>query len=320
MTQLLALPLPLPMDAADTSLWGKLFDFSDYGQLVALLSNSIMAGAVLSVVGGLIAVFVMQRDMALAVHGISELSFSGGAAGLLFGIGVVQGALVGSLVAAALIGIMGSKARDRNSIIAVLMPFGLGLGILFLSLAPGRTANKFGLLTGQIVAIDDPRLETLTIISVIVTIGLVAIWRPLTFASMDPDVAEARGVPTRFLSFAFMMLLGLSVAVSVQIVGALLVLSILVTPAAAAMRLSSSPVVVPLLSVLFAFVSLVGGIMLSLGASVPVSPYVTTISFLIYLIANGVWHLRNARQRRAVAATEAAEIARREAEASASAH
>jgi len=308
------------MDAADTSLWGKLFDFSDYGQLVALLSNSIMAGAVLSVVGGLIAVFVMQRDMAFAVHGISELSFSGGAAGLLFGIGVVQGALVGSLVAAALIGIMGSKARDRNSIIAVLMPFGLGLGILFLSLAPGRTANKFGLLTGQIVAIDDPRLETLTIISVIVTIGLVAIWRPLTFASMDPDVAEARGVPTRFLSFAFMMLLGLSVAVSVQIVGALLVLSILVTPAAAAMRLSSSPVVVPLLSVLFAFVSLVGGIMLSLGASVPVSPYVTTISFLIYLIANGVWHLRNARQRRAVAATEAAEIARREAEASASAH
>ncbi|WP_312349993.1 metal ABC transporter permease [Actinomyces sp.] len=318
MTQLLA--LPLPMDAADTSLWGKLFDFSDYGQLVALLSNSIMAGAVLSVVGGLIAVFVMQRDMAFAVHGISELSFSGGAAGLLFGIGVVQGALVGSLVAAALIGIMGSKARDRNSIIAVLMPFGLGLGILFLSLAPGRTANKFGLLTGQIVAIDDPRLETLTIISVIVTIGLVAIWRPLTFASMDPDVAEARGVPTRFLSFAFMMLLGLSVAVSVQIVGALLVLSILVTPAAAAMRLSSSPVVVPLLSVLFAFISLVGGIMLSLGASVPVSPYVTTISFLIYLIANGVWHLRNARQRRAVAATEAAEIARREAEASASAH
>lgn len=315
-----ALALPLPMDSTDTSLWNKLFDFSDYGQLVALLTNSILAGAVLSVVGGLIAVFVMQRDMAFAVHGISELSFSGGAAGLLFGIGVVKGALVGSLIAAALIGLMGSKARDRNSIIAVLMPFGLGLGILFLSLAPGRTANKFGLLTGQIVAIDDPRLDALTIISVIVTLGLLAIWRPLTFASMDPDVAEARGVPTRFLSLAFMMLLGLAVAVSVQIVGALLVLSILVTPAAAAMRLSSSPVVVPLLSVLFAFISLVGGIMLSLGASVPVSPYVTTISFLIYLVANGVWLLRNARQRRAVAATEAAEIARREAEGAPATH
>ncbi|MDN6428921.1 MAG: metal ABC transporter permease [Propionibacterium sp.] len=311
MTPLLAL-LPLPLDTSDLSLWQKLFNFSDYAQLVSLLRNSIMAGAVLSVVGGLISVFVMQRDMAFAVHGISELSFSGGAAGLLFGIGVVNGALAGSILAAALIGIMGSRARDRNSIIAVLMPFGLGLGILFLSLAPGRTANKFGLLTGQIVAIDDPRLDALTIISIIVTLGLLVIWRPLNFASVDPDVAEARGVPTRALSLVFMLLLGLAVAVSVQIVGALLVLSILVTPAAAAMRLSSSPVVVPLLSVLFAFISLVGGILLSLGAAVPVSPYVTTISFLIYLLANATWHVRRARQRRAVADTEADEIARRQ--------
>lgn len=295
------LPLLLAADSADTSLWKSLFNFSDYGQLVALLHNSIIAGAVLSLVGGLIAVFVTQRDMAFAVHGISELSFSGGAAGLLFGVGVVNGALAGSLLAAALIGLMGSKARQRNSIIAILMPFGMGLGILFLSLAPGRTANKFGLLTGQIVAVDDPRLGSLVVISVIVTIGLLTIWRPLMFSSVDPEVAEARGVPIRTLSLVFMLLLGLAVAVSVQIVGALLVLSILVTPAAAAQKLSSSPVVVPLLSVLFAFVSLVGGIMLALGASVPISPYVTTISFLIYLVAAGVERLRIAREHRAIA-------------------
>ncbi len=295
------LPLLLAADSSDTSLWKSLFNFSDYGQLVSLLHNSIIAGAVLSVVGGLIAVFVTQRDMAFAVHGISELSFSGGAAGLLFGVGVVNGALAGSLLAAALIGLMGSKARQRNSIIAILMPFGMGLGILFLSLAPGRTANKFGLLTGQIVAIDDPRLGSLVVISVIVTIGLLTIWRPLMFSSVDPEVAEARGVPIRTLSLVFMLLLGLAVAVSVQIVGALLVLSILVTPAAAAQKLSSSPVVVPLLSVLFAFVSLVGGIMLALGASVPISPYVTTISFLIYLVAAGVERMRVAREHRAIA-------------------
>lgn len=298
------LPLLLAADSSDDSVWKSLFDFSDYAQLVALLQNSIIAGAVLSVVGGLIGVFVMQRDMAFAVHGISELSFSGGAAGLLFGIGVVNGALAGSLVAAALIGLMGSRARQRNSIIAILMPFGMGLGILFLSLAPGRTANKFGLLTGQIVAIDDPRLGSLVVISVIVTIGLLFIWRPLMFSSVDPEVAEARGVPVRTLSLVFMLLLGLAVAVSVQIVGALLVLSVLVTPAAAAQKLSSSPVVVPLLSVLFAFVSLVGGIMLALGASVPISPYVTTISFLIYLLAAGVERVRIAREHRAIADAE----------------
>ena len=98
----------------------------------------------------------------------------------------------------------------------------------------------------------------------------------------------------RGLSIFFMLLLGLAVAVSVQIVGSLLVLSILVTPAAAALRLSSSPVVVPLLSMLFAVVSLVGGIMLALGGSIPISPYVTTISFAIYVVCRlvAVWKTR----------------------------
>ncbi len=107
--------------------------------------------------------------------------------------------------------------------------------------------------------------------------------RPLTFASVDEDVARARGVPVATLSMVFMVLLGLATAVSIQIVGALLVLALLVTPAAAAMRVTSSPLLTPILSVIFAVVSVVGGILLSLGGTLPVSPYVTTISFLIYL-------------------------------------
>jgi zinc/manganese transport system permease protein len=270
------------IDWAD--LWSQVFNFADYGELLVLLQNSIIAGAVLGIVGGLIGVFVMSRDMAFAVHGISELSFAGASAGLLFGVGVVEGSLVGSLAAALLIGFLGAKSRDRNSIIAVLMPFGLGLGILCLALYPGRSANKFGLLTGQIVAVDDPRLNSLIAISIVVVIGLLIVWRPLTFASVDADVAAARGVPVGVLSIVFMLLLGLAVAVSVQVVGSLLVLSILVTPAAAALRVSSSPIVVPLLSMAFAVLSLVGGIMLALGGSVPISPYVTTISFTIYVV------------------------------------
>ena len=283
-----------------TDWWSQLFDFSDYGELLVLLQNSILAGAVLGIVGGLIGVFVMSRDLAFAVHGISELSFAGAAAGLLLGVGVVEGSIVGSIIAAAVIGLLGSRARDRNSITAVLMPFGLGLGILCLALYPGRTANKFGLLTGQIVAVDDPKLNSLALISLIVVVGLFIIWRPLTFASVDADVAAARGVPVRALSLVFMLLLGLAVAVSVQVVGALLVLSVLVTPAAAALRVSSSPVVVPVLSTAFALVSLVGGILLALGSSVPISPYVTTISFLIYLVCrvSSVRRSRRARSRR----------------------
>jgi len=285
-----------------TDWWTQLFDFSDYGALLALLHNSILAGAVLGIAGGLIGVFVMTRDLAFAVHGISELSFAGAAAGLLFGIGVVEGSILGSIIAALIIGLLGARARERNSITAVLMPFGLGLGILCLALYPGRASTKFGLLTGQIVAVDDPKLGALAVVSGIVVLGLLIMWRPLSFASLDPEVAAARGVPVRGLSIVFMLLLGLAVAASIQIVGALLVLSILVTPAAAALRISSSPLWVPLLSMAFALLSLVGGIMLALGSSVPISPYVTTISFLIYVVCRLAGRRR--RDRRTLDRTE----------------
>ena len=282
--------------------WGAIFDFRDYGALLVLLQNSVIAGAVLGLVGGLIGVFVMRRDMAFAVHGISELGFAGAATGLLTGVGVVAGAVGGSLVAAALIGLLGARARERNSIIAVLMPFGLGLGILSLALYTGPAANRFGLLTGQIVAVDDPRLGALLVICAVVLAGLIVLWRPLGFASLDAEVAIARGVPVRALSLAFMLLLGLAVAVSVQIVGALLVLAILVTPAAAALRLTASPVWLPVLSATFATVSLVGGILLALGAAIPISPYVTTISFLIYAVARVLERARRRGRRRRLAA------------------
>ena len=230
----------------------------------------------------------MQRDMAFAVHGISELSFAGAAAALLLGVNVVAGSIVGSLIAAALIGVLGAKARDRNSIIGVLMPFGLGLGILFLALYPGRSGNKFGLLTGQIISVDLPQLGLLLGISIVVLVALLVVWRPLTFDSLDPEVASARGVPGRALSIVFMTLLGLTVAVSVQVIGALLVLALLVTPAAAALRVSASPVLVPVLSMVFGLVSAVGGILLALGGSLPISPYITTISFVIYLVCRVV--------------------------------
>ncbi|MFS0734651.1 metal ABC transporter permease [Microbacterium sp. 1P10UB] len=257
---------------------------ADYGDILALVANSVVAGAVLGLVGGLIGVFVLQRDMAFAVHGISELSFAGAAAALLLGADVVTGSIVGSVLAAALIGWLGARARDRNSIIGVLMPFGLGLGILFLSLYPGRSANRFSLLTGQIVSVQSSQLNWLIAISAVVLVGILLIWRPLRFDSLDPQSAAARGVPTTLVSLIFMLLLGLIVAVSVHIIGALLVMALVVTPAAAAMRVASGPLSVPLLATAFGFVSAVGGILLAIMGTLPVSPYITTISFVIYLV------------------------------------
>ncbi|MFM2019549.1 MAG: hypothetical protein RL718_130 [Actinomycetota bacterium] len=272
--------------------WSLVFNFSDYDKLLPLVTNSLIAGALLALIGGLVGVFVMTRELSFAVHGIAELSFAGAAIFLLVGLDVVYGSVFGSLIAAAIIAFLGDRAKDRNSIVAVLMPFGLGIGILALSLYPGRAANKFGLLTGQIVAVDDPKLASMIVMTVVVLVSMLLIWRPLSFASLDAEVAAARGVRVKLLGVVFVILLGIAVAAAVQIVGALLVLALLVTPAAAALRLSSSQLWVPILSVLFAMIAMVGGILLALGGTLPISPYVTTISFAIYLLARLVAFFR----------------------------
>jgi zinc/manganese transport system permease protein len=276
----------------DQGIWHQIFNFDDYGELLGLIRNSLIAGAVLGLMGGLIGTFVIMRDLAFAVHGIAELSFAGASAALLIGVNIVGGSITGAVIAAAIIGALGIGSRDRNSIIGVLMPFGLGLGVLFLSLYKGRAANKFGILTGQIVAIDTPQMSWLIGTATLVLICLVVMWRPLSFASLDPEVAAARGVPVRALSPIFTLVLGLAVATSIQVVGALLVLALVCTPAAAAMRITASPALVPVLSVAFATTSMLGGILLALGSSIPISPYVTTISFTLYLLCRMAGALR----------------------------
>jgi zinc/manganese transport system permease protein len=278
------------MDLA--SVFQTIFNFENYSELLVLVQNSIWAGAVLGLLGGLVGTFVMKRDLAFAVHGISELSFAGAAFALLIGADIILGSLIGSVAAAVLLGFMGVRARDKNSIIGVIMPFGLGLGILFLALYEGRAANKFGLLTGQIVSVDTVQLQVLAGTAVVVMLALVAIWRPLSFASVDPEMAEARGVPVRGLAIGFMVLLGVSVALSIQIVGALLVLALLITPAAAALKVTTSPKLVVVLSVAFAMTATVGVILLALGSRIPISPYVTTLSFLIYVVCRVIGRVR----------------------------
>jgi zinc/manganese transport system permease protein len=258
-----------------------------------LLRNSLFAGAILGLVGGLISVFVIARDMPFAVHGVSEMSFAGASGALLLTGNVVAGSFIGAVLAALAIGVLGMRAKEYNSVLGVLMPFGLGLGILFLALYKGRAANKFGLLTGQIVAIDDHSLGVLAATATVVTGILLAIWRPLLFASLDPEVAVSSGVPVRLLGMVFMVLLGCTVAIAIQIVGALLVLALLCTPAAAATQITASPLWMPVASVGFALTSMVGGTLLALGTTVPVSPYVTTTSFAIYLGCRLVRAVRN---------------------------
>ncbi|WP_043718632.1 metal ABC transporter permease [Nocardia asiatica] len=264
---------------------GKMLDFGTTANLLSygFVQQALLAAALLGLLSGVIGPLIISRQMSFAVHGTSELSLTGAAAALLAGIGVGLGAIAGSVVAAVLFGVLGTRARERDSVIAVVLSFGLGLSVLFLWLGPDRAGSKFSLLTGQVVSVGNNGLGLLAVCTAGVIAVLAVVYRPLLFASSDPEVAVARGVPVRGLSIVFAVLLGITAAFGVQIVGALLVLALLITPAAAAAQLTANPVRATMLAVLFAEVAAVGGILLSLAPGVPVSTFVTTISFLIYL-------------------------------------
>ncbi|MEU0545928.1 metal ABC transporter permease [Nocardia sp. NPDC005978] len=285
-------------------VFGKMFDFSTTAHLLGydFVQQAVLAAALLGLLAGAIGPLIISRQMSFAVHGTSELSLTGAAAALLAGVGVGLGAIAGSVVAAVLFGVLGSRARERDSVIAVVLSFGLGLSVLFLWLGPERAGSKFSLLTGQVVSVGYNGLTLLATCTVGVLVVLAAIYRPLLFASSDPEVAVARGVPVRALSIVFAVLLGITAAFGVQIVGALLVLALLITPAAAACQLTASPVRATVLAVVFAEIAAVGGILLSLAPGVPVSTFVTTISFTIYLICRIVGSRTRNRRRELVPA------------------
>jgi zinc/manganese transport system permease protein len=272
----------------------RLFTVEGLGPLLALpfVQTALIACAVLGLVAGALAPLIVSRGMAFAVHGTAELAFTGGAAALLAGVSVSLGAVAGAVLAGLVFGVLGLRQRERDSVIGVVLAFGLGLGVLLLALYSGRASNKFGLLTGSIVSVDSTNLAVLAVVAALVLGTLAVCYRPLLFASTDPDVALARGVPTRLLSMVFALLIALTTALAVPIVGAIMVLSVLIAPGAAAARVTANPVLATVLAVLFAELALLGGTVLSLAPGLPVSGYVAAIAFLCYVGCRMVARLR----------------------------
>lgn len=248
--------------------------------------HALLAAGFVAVICGLIGPFVISRGMAFAVHGTSELSFTGAAAGLLVADNPVLGAFVGSLVVATVLGTLHTRERERDATIGVVLGFGLGLGVLLLSFYKGFATQATNILFGNIFGVSSGQLVLLVGISVAVLLAMVVIFRPLLFASVDPEVAAAKGVPVRLLGLVFLYMLALTVTAAAQVVGTLLVLSLAITPAAAATRFASKPAAVTAFSVLFALLASVGGILASLASgTVKPSVFVTAFSFAIYLVS-----------------------------------
>lgn len=248
--------------------------------------HALIAGALVAVSCGLIGPFVVTRGMAFAVHGTSELAFTGAAAGLLVDNNPIGGALIGALVVASVIGALGVRERERDAAIGVILAFGLGVGVLLLGYYHGFATAATNILFGNIFGVSNDQLLALVAIGAGVVVVMAVVYRPLLFASVDADVATARGVPVRGLGLVFLLVLALTVTAAAQVVGTLLVLSLAITPAAAAQRWSPNPLAVTGLSIVFALVSADGGILASLASTtVKPSVFVTSISFGIYLVS-----------------------------------
>ncbi len=255
--------------------------------------TALLAGAVVAIVSGAIGVFVVMRGLSFAVHAISELGFTGATGALVVGLDPVLGMLAGSLAVGATLGALSLRGRERDSAIGAVLAFGLGIGVLFLSLYQGYATAATNLLFGSIVGVDDTQLRNVAIVGAIVLAALAVAYRPLTFAAIDPEVAAARGVPVRALSVAIFLLVALTTAEAIQVVGVLLVLTLVITPAAAAQRFTVRPGLTLALSIGIALVSTEGGILLSLAQPWPTSFFISAISFAFYVAARVTSVVRN---------------------------
>lgn len=258
---------------------------------VDFVQNALLAALLLGIVSGAIAPLIVMRKMSFAAHSTGELALMGAAAALLFGFSVSWGALIGAVLAAVALTALGQ--REQDAIVAVILSFGMGLSVLFIYLYPGRSSAAFSLLTGQIVGVSSASLGILAALAVLVVVTMALLWRPLLFATVDPVLAAASGVKVRVLALVFAALIGVVASQGVQIVGALLLIALLITPGAAAVKVTSNPVLAVVLSGIFSVVSAVGGLVASLAPGLPVSVFVTTLSFVIYLVCRGIAWMRS---------------------------
>ena len=251
----------------------------------SFVQNALLAGLLVAIVAGLVSRFVVARNMSFAVHALAEVGFTGSTGFILLGLSPVLGLLTGSMLTAVFIGTLGLRVRERDAVVGVVMSFGLGLGVLFLTLYSRYATEAINLLFGAITSVTAGDVMLLTGMSIVTIGGLAVMYRPLTFATVDPIVAEARGVPVRLISVLFLLLLAAAVAEAVQVVGVLLILTLLITPGATAERLTARPGLATVASIGVALLATMGGILLALVTTVPVSFYVTGIAFLCYMAA-----------------------------------
>jgi zinc/manganese transport system permease protein len=255
------------------------------------MQNAYIAGTLVALTAGIMGYFVVLRHQSFAGHSLAHVGFAGATGAMLFGISPVVGLFLAGILAALGMQTLNLAAGERHhSDIAVGAVFtaSLALGYLFFSLSTTAYAtNVYTVLFGNVLGISDADVSLIAWSTLVLGGTMFCIARPLLFASIDPDVAAARGVPVRTLAFVYLILLALVVAVAVQVVGVLLIFALLVTPAAIAQDITTRPVTAIVVAVTLAMIFLWTGLVIGYFTPYPVSFFITTFAFATYLIVHG---------------------------------
>lgn len=265
--------------------WSALFDYD-------FMRHAFAAGTIVGVTAGAMGYFVVLRRLAFAGHALAHVGFAGATGAVLVNANVFAGLVTLTTGAGIAMGLLGDRLRARDVAIGTVLAFTMGLGNLFLSLSTRRSGEATSVLFGDLLAISSAQVAFIFAVAVAALVVLGAIYRPLIFASVDAEMAAARGVPVRGLGVLFMVLLALTVAMSVRVVGVLLIFSLLVAPAATAQVLTARPARAIVASVAIAVASVWGGLLLAYQVPWPPSFFITTLSFVAYL--TGRWLMSRA--------------------------
>ncbi len=203
------------------------------------MSNAFAAAGIVAVVSGVVGYFLVMRAQTFAGHALSHVGFAGATGAVLIGFSPLWGLIGFTLVAAIAMGLLSERISNRDVAIGVVLALALGFGLLFLHYYTAFATQATALLFGNVLAVDRTMIATLAALAAVTLSGLALIMRPLIFASLQPELAEAKGVPLRFVSTAFLAVVAIAVSECAQIVGVLLVFTLMVGPPAAAQRLTS---------------------------------------------------------------------------------
>ncbi len=259
------------------------------------MRNAFIAGALVALAAGVIGYFVVVRSGEFSAHALGHIGFPGATGAVLLGLSPTLGLAAFCIGGAIIIGALGRHVDERATATGTILAFATGLGILFSSLATKSSNTVTNVLFGNLLAVSSDQITVFVWFTVVLLAVVAVVARPLTLASVNPEVAEAKGVPVRMLGLVFLVLMGLVITMAVQVVGTLLLFALVVTPPATALRLTARPLRVVAIGVGSGLFSVVGGLVLAVMFNLPPSFFIVSCSFLTWILVLGATRSRGVR-------------------------